>query len=157
MFVSSLQLFPRFHDRFLRDCWYVSRKNWYRGMSVFNFSPLSVIVMFKKKKKNAHWCLVRSEWLLDAYLIQFWIIYFFIVEAIIIFLDVQRQTWIHMTIFFYGLIVTPSVTLINLHEICFTGLLCVYATYYELWKLNGVRVVWLNTCNWICSWRCKFY
>ncbi|KAM9235960.1 lymphocyte antigen 75 [Leptosomus discolor] len=31
---SPLQLFSRFHDRFLRDCWYVSRKNWYRDYPV---------------------------------------------------------------------------------------------------------------------------
>ncbi|OXB77070.1 UNVERIFIED_CONTAM: hypothetical protein H355_007717 [Colinus virginianus] len=31
---SPLQLFPRFHDRSLRDCWYVSRKSWYRDYPV---------------------------------------------------------------------------------------------------------------------------
>ncbi|XP_067155243.1 lymphocyte antigen 75 isoform X1 [Apteryx mantelli] len=31
---SPLQLFPRFHGQFLRDCWYVSRKSWYRDYPV---------------------------------------------------------------------------------------------------------------------------
>uniref|UniRef100_A0A8B9PCE1 Lymphocyte antigen 75 n=1 Tax=Apteryx owenii TaxID=8824 RepID=A0A8B9PCE1_APTOW len=34
MFLFSLQLFPRFHGQFLRDCWYVSRKSWYRDYPV---------------------------------------------------------------------------------------------------------------------------
>jgi len=84
MFISSLQLFSRFHDRFLRDCWYVSRKNWYRGKAVFIFSSLSVIIIFFLKKRNkgsycsaqtlvlnANWYLIRSEWLLDGNLIEF--------------------------------------------------------------------------------------
>ncbi|XP_039349521.1 lymphocyte antigen 75 [Mauremys reevesii] len=31
---SPLQLFPRFHDRFWRDCWYISSKGWYRDYPI---------------------------------------------------------------------------------------------------------------------------
>ncbi|OPJ79960.1 lymphocyte antigen 75 [Patagioenas fasciata monilis] len=46
---SPLQLFPRFNDRFLRDCWYVSRKNWYRDYPV----NCNVKLPFICEKNNA--------------------------------------------------------------------------------------------------------
>uniref|UniRef100_A0A8C3J8B3 Lymphocyte antigen 75 n=1 Tax=Calidris pygmaea TaxID=425635 RepID=A0A8C3J8B3_9CHAR len=46
---SPLQLFSRFHDRFLRDCWYVSRKNWYRDYPI----NCNVKLPFICEKNNA--------------------------------------------------------------------------------------------------------
>lgn len=147
IFISSLQFFPRFHDRLLRDCWYISRKNWYRGKAGFVFSPpLFLLCLFEKKKSNycstqalllnANWYWIRSRWLLHDNLIDCWIVYYFLmVEAMVVFLNDQRQAWIQMTNFYDRLSLFLQQKLMRWNLVLVATFLCLC---YIFWALEFV-------------------
>lgn len=109
------------------------------------FSSLSLLYFFKKKSSsnycsaqtltlNTNWYWIRSEWLLGDNLIEFWIIYFFLmVEAMVKFLDDQRQTWIQMTNFYHWLSLFLQHKLIRWNLVLVVTFLCLC---YILWDLQ---------------------
>lgn len=108
--------------------------------------PLLLLCLFEKKTSghycstqtlplNANWYQIRSEWLLHDNLIDCWIIYYFLmVEAVVIFLNDQRQTWIQMTNFYdrLSLFLQQKWIRWTLVLVAFY----VYAAHFKLWSLS---------------------